>query len=472
MVCLREENLAAGGGGTGEMSMWDIFLEFFYRSVSAGWMILAVILFRAAFRGMPKWVRCVLWGCVAIRLVCPFSLESPVSLVPGADVLHSVIVSDSAAGRSVTGGMTGVGNVISPVWESSAVDYALDSAVRIITWVDVAGIVWCIGVLVMLCSAAVSSLRVRHTVREAVRDRNNIYFCDAIKTPFIHGFIRPRVYLPSGLDAAEMHHVLAHEEAHLKRRDHLWKPLGFLLLTVYWFQPVCWLAYILFCRDIELACDERVIRRLGFEERQDYSRALVNCGQQRRLVSVCPLAFGEVGVRERVKEILNYRKPSRWIVAIALIGCAVIAVCFWTNRPATDQVEGTAGEERAPESSEAMTENVTDSLPEEPYVIQMYEVTPTEKSDGDQQDGVETVYVPYYEMSDGTWATADHSYKYRLEISGNPRSSSAMTITYIVLSNTQEITFGQAMMASGLSSNLDDYFAPEESVIVGVIWGL
>lgn len=170
MVCLREENLAAEGGGTGEMSMWDIFLEFFYRSVSAGWMILAVILFKAAFRGMPKWVRCVLWGCVAIRLVCPFSLESPVSLVPGADVLHSVIVSDSAAGRSVTGGMTGVGNVISPVWESSAVDYALDSAVRIITWVDVAGIVWCIGVLVMLCSAAVSSIRVRHTVREAVRE--------------------------------------------------------------------------------------------------------------------------------------------------------------------------------------------------------------------------------------------------------------------------------------------------------------
>lgn len=171
MVCLREENLAAEGGGTGEMSMWDIFLELFDRSVSTGWMILAVILFRAAFRGMPKWVRCVLWGCVAIRLVCPFSLESPVSLVPGADVLHSVIVSGSTAGRAVTGGgMTGVGNVISPVWESSAVDYALDSAVRIITWVDVAGIVWCIGVLVMLCSAAVSSLRVHHTVREAVRE--------------------------------------------------------------------------------------------------------------------------------------------------------------------------------------------------------------------------------------------------------------------------------------------------------------
>ena len=244
--------------------MGDFFLELFDRSVSAGWMILAVVLFRAAFREMPKWVRCVLWGCVAIRLVCPFSIESPVSLVPGADVLHSVIVSDSAAGRSVTGGgMTGVGNVISPVWESSAVDYALDSAVRIITWVDVAGIVWCIGVLVMLCSAAVSSIHVRHTVREAVRDRNDIYFCDTIKTPFIRGFIRPRVYLPSGLTATEMHHVLAHEEAHLKRRDQLWKPLGFLLLTVYWFQPVCWLAYILFCRDIELGRETGLFEGAG-----------------------------------------------------------------------------------------------------------------------------------------------------------------------------------------------------------------
>lgn len=471
MVCLREENLAAGSGVTGGMSMGDVFLELFDRGMSAGWMILAVILFRAAFRGMPKWVRCMLWGCVAIRLVCPFSIESPVSLVPGADVLHSVVVSGSAADRPVDG-ITGVGDVMSPVLESSSVNPAPDNAVRSITWAEAAGIVWCIGVFIMLCSAAVSSIRVRHTVREAVRDRNDIYFCDAIKTPFIQGFIRPHIYLPSGLDAAEMRHVLAHEEAHLKRRDQLWKPLGFLLLTVYWFQPVCGLAYILFCRDIELACDEKVIRGLSFDERQDYSRALVSCGQQRRLVSVCPLAFGEVGVKERVKEILNYRKPGRWIVAVALIGCAVIAVCFWTNRPATNPVEGTAGEERAPESSEAMTENVTDSLLEEPYVIKTYEVTPMEELDGNRQDGVETVYVPYYEMSDGTWATADYSYKYRLEISGDPRGSSTMIITYVVLSNTQEITFGQALMASGLSSNLDDYFAPEESVIVGVIWGL
>lgn len=466
MVCLREENLAAGSGGTGEMSMGDIFLELFDRSVSAGWMILAVILFRASFRGMPKWVRCVLWGCVAIRLISPFSMESPISLVPGADILHSVVTSYSAAGRTVTGGMTDAGNALSPVLESTSVNHASVDAVQSVTLADAAGIVWCIGVIFLLCSAAVSSIRVRHTVREAVRDRDNIYFCDAIKTPFIQGFIRPRVYLPSGLAAGEMRHVLAHEEAHLKRRDQLWKPLGFLLLTVYWFQPVCWIAYILFCRDIELACDEKVIRKLSFDERQDYSRALVSCGQQRRLVSVCPLAFGEVGVKERVKGILNYRKPSRWIVTVALIGCVIIAVCFWTNRPATNPAEGTVEEERASESSEAFVENVTDSLPEEPYVIRAYEVTPMEEV----EKGVEAVYVPYYEMSDGTWATADHSYKYRLEISGDPRGSSTMIITYVVLSNTQEITFGQALMASGLSSNLGDYFAPEESVIVGVIW--
>lgn len=175
MVCLREENLAAGSGGTGEMSMGDIFLELFDRSVSAGWMILAVILFRAAFRGMPKWVRCVLWGCVAIRLVCPFFIESSISLVPEADVLYTAIVSDFAAGKPDTGGgMTGMGNVINPIVESAAVDYVSDNAVRIITRVDAAGIVWCIGVLVMLCSAVVSSIRVRHTVREAVCDRNNI----------------------------------------------------------------------------------------------------------------------------------------------------------------------------------------------------------------------------------------------------------------------------------------------------------
>lgn len=466
MVCLREENLAAGSGGTGEMSMGDIFLELFDRSVSAGWMILAVILFRAAFRGMPKWVRCVLWGCVAIRLVCPFFIESSISLVPEADVLHSVVTSYSAVGRTVAGGVTGAGNALSPVLENASVKHASVDAVQTMTLADAAGIVWCIGMILLLCSAAVSGIRVRHTVSGAVRDRSNIYFCDAIKTPFIRGFIRPRVYLPSGLAAEEMRHVLAHEEAHLKRRDHLWKPLGFLLLIVYWFQPVCWIAYILFCRDIELACDEEVIRKLSFDERQDYSRTLVSCGQQRRLVSVCPLAFGEVGVRERVKGILNYRKPSRWIVIIALIGCVIIAVCFWTNRPAASPVEGTVEEEHTPESSEALAENVMDSLPEEPYIIRAYEVTSMEES----EDGVETVYVPYCEMSDRTWATADYNYKYRLEISGDPRGSSAMIMTYIVLSNTQEITFNQALMASGLSSNLNDYFAPEESVIVGVIW--
>ena len=161
--------------------------------------------------------------------------------------------------------------------------------------------------------------------------RGNIYLCDAISSPFILGIVKPRIYLPSTLNEVQRRNVLAHERAHLARRDHLWKPLGFALLAVYWFDPMLWLAYVLFCRDIELACDERVIRNMDKEAVTAYSTVLLACSMPRMVSLSCPLAFGELGVKERVKNMLHYKKPAFRIVAASIAVCIVVAVCFLTD---------------------------------------------------------------------------------------------------------------------------------------------
>ena len=185
--------------------------------------------------------------------------------------------------------------------------------------------------VVLLIFALVSMIKLRLRVREAVRYKENIYICDAVKSPFILGIIKPRIYLSSALSEEEMDYIIAHERAHLKRKDHLWKPFGYLLLCIYWFNPLCWIAYIMLCKDIELACDEKVIKDMSFGDKKEYSRVLLFCATQRHLVMACPLAFGEVGVKERVKTVLNYKKPTFWITIAAIVVCAIVAICFLTN---------------------------------------------------------------------------------------------------------------------------------------------
>ncbi len=321
--------------------MGDIFLKLLNMSITAGWMILAVLLLRIIFKKMPKWMNCMLWGIVSIRLICPFSIESPVSLVPSAETLQtSVIVEGNIRNDipSIDSDLSIIENTINPILRDSfSYDEAASvSPLQVVTYM--AGIVWCIGMILMVLYAISSSSKLCYMVREAVYYKENIYLCDAVKAPFILGVIRPHIYLPSGLSAEEMRYIVAHEMAHLRRRDHWWKPLGYLLLSVYWFQPLCWVAYILLRKDIELACDEKVIRNLTFSEKKEYSRVLVACGQQRKMVMVCPLAFGEVGVKERVKAVLNYKRPTFWILITAMLICVIVVACFLTNPPKEYQI--------------------------------------------------------------------------------------------------------------------------------------
>ena len=310
--------------------MAAVFLKLLNLSISASWLVLAVLVLRLVSKRSPKWMNVLLWGMVALRLMLPFSIESALSLIPSAETLSPEVVRFDPA-PTITSGVEFIDNAVNPSLSESFAAAPLASVNPLYVWTYLAGWVWLIGLGAMLLYALVSYLRLRRRVSVSLCVQENIYLCDAISSPFILGVVKPRIYLPSGLDEVQRQNVLSHERAHLTRRDHWWKPLGFALLAVYWFNPVLWLAYTLLCRDIELACDERVIRTMDESAVKTYSTVLLACSMPRKAVITCPLAFGEVGVKERVRNALHYKKPAFWVVAASVAVCVVVAVCFLTN---------------------------------------------------------------------------------------------------------------------------------------------
>ena len=310
--------------------MSGIFLKLLNLSISVSWLVLVVLALRLVLKRAPKWVNVLLWGMVALRLMLPFSIESALSLIPSAETFSPEVVRFDPA-PTITSGVTIIDNAVNPSLSESFAAAPLASVNPLYVWTYLAGWVWLIGLAAMLLYALVSYLRLRRRVSASIPLRENIYVCDEVPSPFILGIVHPRIYLPSALDEAQRGSVLSHERAHLARHDHWWKPLGFALLAVYWFNPLLWLAYTLLCRDIELACDERVLRGMDAGQIKDYSSALLACSVPRRMIAACPLAFGEVGVGARVKNALRYKKPAFWIVAASVIVCIVVAVCFLTN---------------------------------------------------------------------------------------------------------------------------------------------
>ena len=314
--------------------MSGIFLKLLNLSISASWLVLVVLALRLVLKRAPKWVNVLLWGMVALRLMLPFTIESALSLIPSAETLSPEVVQFDPA-PTITSGVEFIDNAVNPSLSESFAAAPLASVNPLYVWIYLAGWVWLIGLAAMLAYALVSYLRLRRRVSASIPLRESIYVCDEVPSPFILGIVRPRIYLPSALDEAQRGSVLSHERAHLARHDHWWKPLGFALLAVYWFNPLLWLAYTLLCRDIELACDERVLRGMDAGQVKDYSSALLACSVPRRMLAACPLAFGEVGVGARVKNALRYKKPAFWVVAASVAVCVVVAVCFLTN-PRTD----------------------------------------------------------------------------------------------------------------------------------------
>lgn len=521
-------------------------------SISASWLVLAVLLLRLFLKKTPKWVAVLLWGIVAVRLVCPFSIESVLSLIPSAETISPEIMLDATP--EIHTGIQPLNSVINPVISQSFAPAPMTSANPLQILIPVAAVLWLAGIVVMLVYTAITYFLLLHRVNTAVRLKDNIYQSENVDSPFVLGIIKPKIYLPFRLDGQNLSHVIAHEQAHIRRKDHWWKPLGFVLLAIHWFNPVLWLGYILLCRDIELACDEKVIQKMDNTSKADYTEALVACSVRRRSIAACPLAFGEVGVKARVKSVMNYKKPTFWVIVAAVVICIAVAVCFLTDpvaknedldpveiknpwvqpyTPGTDGIQGNVDVEKytriSPDfaigadrygyavfkdpnkafqtfvtlyekgisaikkqydlapisgSNYALYKTYgwqTDTGSEEAreqalFVTQFLDIYENSFTTEIPEDGVavvdtvQTNLKTYYELSDGTWRADGRNYKHRLEINGRMHNA-AVDSTFVYLSNLETITFEQAWLAAGLSSNTKDYFSPEEAVLVDWITG-
>ncbi len=309
--------------------MSEVFLKIVNLSISTSWLVLAVLLLRLVLRKAPKWVRVLLWGFVAVRLLCPFSFESAFSLIPSAETVRPEIMIDPTP--EVHTGIDSLNNIINPIVTETFAPEGIASMNPLQLWIPLAALVWIVGIAAMLIYAAVSYTLLQHKVNTAIPLKKGILQSENVDSPFVLGIIKPKIYLPFRMDDQSLEYVIAHEEAHIRRKDHWWKPFGFLLLAIHWFNPLMWLAHILLCRDIELACDEKVIKEMDNENKANYTEALVACSVNRHSIAACPLAFGEVGVKERVKSVMKYKKPAFWIIVAAAISCIAVAICFLTN---------------------------------------------------------------------------------------------------------------------------------------------
>ncbi len=353
--------LAIGG-----IEMEELFLNFLNMSITAGWIVLVLVLVRPLLKKAPKWITCALWGLVALRLLLPFSVESAISLIPSTETVPPEAIYQTEP--QIHSGITVLNSAVNPILAEhfsasgsetqsvlGAKVYPFEGLVRVL------GFLWLAGAAAMLLYMLFSFLSLRIRLREAVKDEEGCYLSDKVESPFIFGIVNPRIYLPTALSDEDKGHVLAHERAHLKRKDHLIKPFAFFLLSFYWFNPLLWLAYLLLCRDIEAACDEKVIRHLDAEGKKGYSSALLHCSigkKGSRTLSACPLAFGETGVKSRIKSVLSYKKPALWVLIGALLISLLLTGCLLTDP--RDKHFSVSGEEQLALSKIILEENHND----------------------------------------------------------------------------------------------------------------
>lgn len=309
--------------------MDNLFIDFLNTSITASYIIIAVLLVRTLFKKMPRKFVCALWTIAGLRLALPFSIESEFSLIPSAETVPADIA--LSQNPAIQSGFLPVNSIVNPII-SENFSPEVGASVNPLQVINVvASVLWLVGIAAILLYGIISYFKLKKTVSTAVLLKDNIMQSESVVSPFILGIFKPKIYIPFGMDEGTQNYVIAHEKAHIKRRDYLIKPIGFLLLAVYWFNPLVWIAYTMLCRDIERACDEKVIALMNGDERKEYAAALLDCAVNRRRIAACPLAFGEVGIKERIKGVINYKKPAFWVIVVAFIACIVAALCFLTN---------------------------------------------------------------------------------------------------------------------------------------------
>ncbi len=352
--------------------MEAVFLKLLNMSITASWLILGAILVRFLFKKAPKYLRFIAWALVGARLILPITPESVMSLIPSAEPIPQEILTTSTP--QIHSGINAVNQFINPIISEALTPPSASSVPSVEavapttpmqTLTHVASIVWICGMVLMLGYALISYVVLRRRVAASVYSENGAYICDDIDSPFVLGIIKPRIYMPSSLDEIQAEHVASHERAHIKRRDHWWKPLSFVLLSVYWFNPLIWVAYVLLCRDIELACDERVARTMSDEEKAAYSSSLLELSIPHKMITACPVAFGEVGVKDRIKSVLSYKKPTLWIIIAALVACAVLAVTLFTSPESKAEKDEPKQEEKDEPAKEEKDEPIKEEKQEE-----------------------------------------------------------------------------------------------------------
>ncbi len=383
--------------------MTKIFLDVLNLSITASWLILAVLFFRFVLKKfVPKWTLCLVWALVGIRLVIPFSFESELSLVPSSETFKSDALfyaetskpseeysqifeenfvstpieqntpndtfepfrpsKPSAPKDFIDSGLEGVDKTVNPIIQNAISENEQDTIEKEQKWLEIAGFIWIFGIAAMLLYAAVNYIILKRRVSVFVPE-GNIRKSENVESPFILGIFKPKIYLPFGLSEDDEASIIAHEKAHLSRGDHLVKPFSFLILAFYWFNPLCWVAYILLCRDIEFACDEKVVKNMDLEARKSYAAALLHCSTKKRIIAACPVAFGEIGVKARVVNALNYKKPLFWIIVVSIIGISALAVFFLTN-PTEETNSSEASIEKASIAESEETSEVGDESSE------------------------------------------------------------------------------------------------------------
>lgn len=305
--------------------MKALFTAFLSISLSGSLILCLVLLLRLVFRKAPKTLICILWALAIFRLLLPFQIETPFSLRPETPVLTTYDTQFFAEPEPVP-----IDSLPSFVpYEETGVETGMKTVV--VDYVMIAATVWAAVAGVMLLYMAISYLWLKWRLRMAIKTGADVYACTSLSTAFLLGYFRPRIYLPFGIDGRERELVIAHECMHKKRGDNWLKLFGFICLAVHWFNPLVWISYMTLCRDIEDACDEQVIRNLEEEDRKTYSTALLACAQKRRYLTVCPVAFGEISIKQRILNVLNYRKPTTWICVVAVIAIVLTTVLFMTD---------------------------------------------------------------------------------------------------------------------------------------------